>query len=375
MAVLFAVLGGWWLLRDGPEPGAGGPSVAGPRSSSASAPATTDPDPDSDPDRQTIDQLTFLDEDYGIALRLDCTTINPAGYCHRSLLDTLDGGVTWNVRGALPASSDGYARLLVDSSGPLAVVDENRLAAMVRSADRGATWRPVQLREGPPAPAPPGAQLLTDALPNCQVGCGRLLWVDVSGATTHQVPTQPLDGDSDLWFAAPGTADGLLTATDRAGTVAVSPDGGVSWRVTFLPVAVPPDQTLGGSVVRPSGGDRIYVFVQLEGSVGLETTYGFRSDDAGVTWTDIGFEGRTVWIPAGVVQGELVTTNLPGGVFLSTDAGTAFTTVPETPPAMFLSQGDPGGVVLGTVFDQQGRSTYWLSRDGRGWSPLLLPTD
>lgn len=368
--VILALLA-WLVVRE--PAGQPAPAVATPSVTSSAGP-TVDlvvPVPAS-----TLDQLVFLDDVRAVALRSDCPPARgQSGVCRRTLLVSEDAGARFEVRGRLPVSADGAQLLLADAGGVVAVIDERTFTTIFRSRDGGRTWTEVPLVGGTPAPLPAHTAVMTTPTPGCPQRCGDLFWLDVVTGTTHALPTQPGGPQGGFWYASPPTPDGALAATNAVGTVAVSVDRGATWTRSELPVEAAARSGL--PVVLVTGARRVYAFVSVLDAAGLASDVAFRSDDAGDTWVDLDYPSRPVdglppqEVPRVVLDGEVLTTNDRDGVLRSSGGGTAFREIPGSPEDVQLRQRFAEGPVLAVRYGST--PTYWLSRDGQTWTPLLLP--
>jgi len=138
------------------------------------------------------------------------------------------------------------------------------------------------------------------------------------------------------------------------------------------------DAGAGLPIVLVTGTRRVYVFSTVLDTQGRAGQLAFRSDDGGASWVDIDYPSRPVdgvppqEVPRVALAGEVLTTNYRDGVLRSSAGGTAFREIPGSPQDVQLSQSVADGPVLATRYGRE-RPTYWLSRDGRTWTPLRLP--
>lgn len=327
------------------------------------------------PDR--VEQLTFVDDNVGFLVLHACSVIVPGGPCPRRILATTDGGATWETRGVVPTAADQLSGLVVGSTQDLALVASWQGAATVaRSRDGGRTWGVEALRLGGPEAAPPGAPVVVDVCPPTPCG-GSLSWLDPDSALIHPLPVQPAAAEVSQLQSSPRSTDGDLVASAvgmTAGHVAMSRDGGVTWTDTRLEVPLEPGQSIRDTVALSAGGGRAYAFVQVYDSAGVDSSVGFRTDDGGLRWTDIGFQDQSVWLPTGILDGELISTDLSGRIYLSGDGGRTWGPGGEVPGPTYLTQSTPDGPVLATLVDRNGTESYYRSSDGLSWSPVFLPT-
>ncbi|MDQ3463169.1 MAG: hypothetical protein M3500_00285 [Actinomycetota bacterium] len=344
-------------------------------SHAAEPPGVGEPIPDVSPSTDHAEQLTFVDDQHGFIVQSTCAQAPGGVPCPRRILATTDGGSSWQSRGPLPSYAQTAYLLVAESERDLTVLDVS-LASVVRSVDGGRSWRQLPITRADPAAAPAGALLVHDVGRRCSTDCpGSLVWIDPATEELHPLPSQPWAGAhrdrSTLSTAWDG--DIVAAAAGTAGLVSMSGDGGQTWIDTRLEVPLAKGQRIQQSQAMAAGGGRAYAFMQVFGGLGMEATYGFRTDDAGVTWTDLRFEDQQVWIPAGVIGGELISTDLPGRIFLSSAAGTRWAEAGTVAGGPWLSQTAPDGAVLATVFNYRGEESYHLSTDGRTWTPLTLP--
>lgn len=340
------------------------------RSGGAQQPAATVP---ANPDH--ADQLVFADAQHGFLMQYLCSRAAGLGACPRRILATEDGGSTWEGRAVIPPYADGFYALTPLSGLELVLVDQLSADSVVRSFDGGRSWAQSATFRAASAPVPAGALLVADQDRSCAPDCaGVLSWIDPDTLALHPLPTQPAAavGQPPPTMARDGQL-ALAAAEPTAGLVSVSTDGGGSWTETRLEVRVDAGQDVGVAQVIAAGAGRVYAFIQLFDSSGLAAKYGFRSDDAGVTWIDLGTQDPLLWVPVGVLSGELVSTDLPGRVMRSSAGGTEWAEVGSVAGGPYLSQARPDGMLLATVLNSQGFERYFLSADGQDWMSIQLP--
>ncbi len=153
----------------------------------------------------------------------------------------------------------------------------------------------------------------------------------------------------------------------------MSTDGGATWTENRLEVPLQEGQEVAAAQALAAGGGRAYVFIQVFDEAGVAAKYGFRTDDAGATWTDLRFEEQPFWLPIGLLDGELVSTDLPGRVLLSSAGGTRWAEIGSVGNGPYLSQAVPDGPLLATLLNSQGFASYYVSADGRDWTSIRLP--
>lgn len=327
------------------------------------------------PDRAEF--LTYADEQTGFLVQWACSEFTPQGNCPRQLLATEDGGESWDVRGRLPEAARYLDRFVVVSPTVLAFVGDFLPSTMAVSYDAGRTFSMRALDRGADLPAPPGTPVVNDAPPPGNVGYGLdLSWIDVENQSLHRLPNQPeADGLANVRPSArPADGDLVVSAIGlTAAHVWFSPDGGRTWRASRLEVPPVAQHAIAAVNVLAAGAGLAYTFVRVNDSTGLVQVHGFRTDDGGATWTDTDFEDQTLWPPGGVVAGELICTNNPGEVFLSTQGGQNWESGGQLPAPAYLSQTVPGGPVLATLVGQNGLQTYYQSTDGRVWTLVPVP--
>lgn len=326
------------------------------------------------PDRAEF--LTYADEQTGFLVQWICSEFSPEGNCPRQLLATDDGGQTWEVRGRLPEDARYLDRFVLVSATVLAFVGDFLPAVMAVSYDAGRTFTMRELTRGPSLPAPPGAPVVTDPGARCTDCPTSLSWVDVTGQSVHGLPSQP-GAEGPGWLrAAPRPSDGDLVVAGpsaTAGWVWMSRNGGMSWVQARLEVPDVAGQAIQDVTALAAGGGRAYAFVEVYDATGVADIYGFRTGDAGRTWAATGFQGQSLWRPAGVLGGELISTNNPGTVFLSSGGGQNWAQGGSLPAPAYLSQTVPDGPVLATLVGQNGLQTYYQSTDGRVWTLAPVP--
>lgn len=207
------------------------------------------------------------------------------------ILETVDGGATWSERfrdDRPEAFLDG-----LDCAGERCVAFGDPIGGryqLVASDDGGRGWRAIEgpaALEGEAAFAASGRSIRIGADGRIRIGTGgaaaRVLietgagWRAAStplasGASTRGVFALAEAG-AGRWVAIGGD---FRAESERAGTAAISDDGGATWRPATAPA--------GGyrSAVEPLGGERLIA----TGPSGTD-----RSDDGGVTWHPLGTDG------------------------------------------------------------------------------------
>ncbi len=323
-------------------------------------------------------QLTFADASHGFLVQAVCSRPNADRTCPRRVLATADGGRSWESRPLLPALAAPYQTFAVLSAEELLFVDDAGLGSVVRSGDGGRSWQQQPVRLAGPAPVGPGGLVVARVSADCaDTRCpSALAWIDPASWQLHPMPAQPDSTGADYVQASPPAPDGdqvAVAGSQTSATISVSTDAGSSWNSAPLPFALAAGQRLKAVRVYAAGGGRAYAFLQVYGQVGLAAAYGFRTDDGGLSWVDLDFARQTVWAPSGVLSGELISTDLPGRTYLSDRGGTEWAEAGPLPGPAFLSQSRPDGAVLATLVSDTARETYYVSTDGRSWSPLVVP--
>lgn len=375
-AVAVTALIGWTLRGPSPAPAAS-PIVA--TTAPEASLARPEPRPEF-PDH--VGEFLFSDDRHGFLVQYLCSDVRADGSCPRRLLATDDGGRTWDSRGLLPTYADSFAPLLVVSEREVALVDSAAYASLARSIDGGRNWVRLPITQGAPEPAPPGATVIQEFPQLCYAtACPpSAAWIDVRTQTSHPLPQQPPSGAGDFLRAVSMASDGQLvasTATITTARISMSVDGGRYWREVALDVPVDSDDTLLDVQAMPAGHGRAYAFVLVQVGVRDATVlvvHGYRTDDAGATWTSLGWEpGSVNGFPSAVLDGELIATDAQGRVRLSGGGGTTWTVLPATTANSWPRQPVPDGPVLLTTFDDFAGEQSRLSFDGRSWIPLRLP--
>ncbi|MBA3419627.1 MAG: hypothetical protein H0U09_13190 [Geodermatophilaceae bacterium] len=372
VAVLALV--GWNLLDSGPEQAVDravdSPAVDPP------ADRVIEPVPEESLPTDRADQLTFVDDAHGFLVQYACPLTNADASCPRRIVATSDGGASWEVRGPIPPHyAEHYYQLAAASRDQLMLIDGATLASIALSVDGGRSWRQLPVTPAEAAPAPAGATL-TQSAHRCDQVCKTTLgWIDPAALKSHPLPSQPVAGSGDVLALPSMSSDGDIVVSSVAGTagqVSMSTDGGQTWSDTRLEVPLVSVMSQQYVQVWAAGGGRAYAVVQVYDGVGTESTYGFRTDDGGLTWADLRLEGQAVGT-GGVLGGELITTDLSGQIFVSSAGGTRWDEVGTVLGTVWLAQTVPDGPVLATMFDDDGEESYQLSIDGRSWVPVSLP--
>lgn len=377
-ALIVAVVLLGWRLTAGSDP-----PVAAPAPSSIPLSATPeDPTYPSPGPADTIEDVAFLDSARGYLVQRRCDAATPEPRCARVLLDTVDGGRTWQPRAQIPAFADVFQRLVVEPPNTVLLLEQVGSAALVRSEDGGRSWFRLSIAVSAPAPARAGALVVKQQQSRpCPRGCPiTLAWLDLATQQRRPFPTQP--AHSDLLVPSEMSADGdvvaTLTGADRA-VVTMSTDGGLTWSETALPVPLragaDPAVAVSDVTALAAGGGRAYAFVsvqQVATQPVLSTTYGFRTDDGGATWVDLGLPADLL-VPSVAVHGELATTDTAGQILVSTAGGTTWAPVRHGPPeTSYLAQDRADGPVFAVAFAEQ-QPQLFLSFDALGWLPVEVP--
>jgi len=376
--IVALVLLGWrWTAGSDPPVAAPAPSSI-PLSATPADPTYPSPGPDA-----TIEDVAFLDSATGYLVQRRCAAATPEPRCGRLLLATADGGRSWQPLAQIPAFADVFQRLVVEPPNTVLLLEREGSAALVRSEDGGRSWFRLPIAVAVPAPARAGALVVKQQQSRpCPRGCPiTLAWLDLATQQRRPFPTQP--AHSDLLVPAPMSADGdvvaTLTGADRA-VVAMSTDGGLTWSETALPVPLGagehPTAAVSDVTALAAGGGRAYAFVSVQPVATqpvVPTTYGFRTDDGGATWVDLGLPADLL-VPSVVVHGELATTDTAGQILVSTAGGTRWAAVRHGPSEpTYLRQDRADGPVLAVAFAEQQPQLY-LSFDALGWLPAEVPT-
>lgn len=372
--VAVLVLIGWNVLGSGPD------EIAAPAAEShaVDTPATgVEPGPEVPANPDHADQLTFVDADNGFLMQHLCSQSTGGGACPRRILATADGGSRWEGRSVIPSYADEFYALVAHSEFDLTLLDKLSAASVVRSFDGGRSWAQFPTTGAEPAPVPAGVGLVSDLDPACTPDCpAALSWIDPSTLQLHALPSQPAAGIGDLPRPASLASDGDIAAASAiraAGLVSVSRDGGATWVETRLPVPLQEGQEVAAAQALAAGGGRVYTFIQVFDAAGVAAKFGFRTDDGGATWAGLGLQDPPLWLPFGVLDGELLATDLPGRILLSSAGGTRWSEGGRVVGGPYLSQAKPDGPLLATIVNSQGFESYRLSPDGQDWTLIRLP--
>ena len=322
-------------------------------------------------------QLTFVDAQHGFLVQDLCSLSTGGAPCPRRILATGDGGSSWESRARIPAYAEGFYTLHAVSDMDLILIDTLSVVRVIRSFDGGRSWQPRPLLDAEPAPAPPGAPLVWGGSQPCAPDCRPpLSWIDPITLELHVLPTQPAAWTRDFPPTPSMSPDGDIVAAsadDTAGLVSMSADGGQTWTETRFDVPLVNGQTIQQGFAFAAGGGRAYAFVQVYDSLGLESTSGFRTDGGGFTWVDLPLEDQPVWFPVGVLDGELISSDLPGRIFRSEAGATRWVEAGSLAGGPYLSQTVPDGPILATALNSQGYESHYLSTDLYDWTPIPLP--
>lgn len=364
-----------WNLTTGqrtPTPNATDAEATTPSNNGAS-------DGDESPFRaETISDLTFVDDRTGFALYQQCTAeVADAFGCGRRLLTTTDRGATWQPVRWLPSFAGAHELFVVLSADDMVLMDSARPTNVIRSEDGGRSWLELRLRRADPAPLSSGGVVILDGPVRCDLPCDPVgvSWYDPASSALHPLPTQPTPVELERATTRNVAMidDDIVVSgqTPTGGYAAVSDDGGLTWSETRLEPTLSAGQVIRSARVVAAGGTRLFAFVQVFGADPV-TTYGFRTDDAGARWTELGWEReRVLWDPAVVFDGELVATDYAGQVFASGDEGTRWTPIADLPVAEGMTQGRPDGPAILAIPGPAG-PTFLLTFDGRSWESATL---
>jgi hypothetical protein len=286
-----------------------------------------------------ITDVEFADPDTGYAIA-QCVTGDP---CSPTLARTADGGQTWTMTTLPRIESD--PDLLLFPDGGLAV-------GGYVSADQGRTWQAAPGRAGQPAAAGREQVLrLGDAVEVWDSGYG-------SGGA---LATQP--GLTAHWLASTPTASGAWWAAGQAdgqAAVAVTRDGGRTWKVTPLGVT--------GEVAQVATlGTHVYAAV-LDAN-GLIRAI-FQSADSGATFRRTSTGGGSMagdLVP--LLDGRLLVAGTDRRWHVSADGGQTFTRAEGTLPAVGRLARTPAGYVAYDLFNA-GWAAF--STDGSTWRKLQI---
>jgi hypothetical protein len=286
-----------------------------------------------------ITEVEFADPDTGYLIAR-CVAGDP---CSPTLARTSDGGHSWVTTGLPPIESD--PDLLLFPDGRLAIGGHV-------SADQGRTWQAAPGRAGQPAAAGSGQLLrLRDAVEVWDSGYG-------FGGT---LATQP--GLTAHWLASTPTASGAWWAAgqvDGQAAVAVTPDGGRTWKVTPLGVT--------GQIAQVATlGTHVYAAV-LDAN-GLIRAI-FTSIDSGATFRQTSTGGGSVagdLVP--LLDGRLLVAGTDRRWYASDDGGRTFTRAEGTLPAVGRLVRTPAGYVAYDLFNA-GWAAF--STDGSTWRKLQI---
>ncbi|MBA2389270.1 MAG: hypothetical protein H0V67_03345 [Geodermatophilaceae bacterium] len=375
VVAVLALIG--WTLRSSPP----GPEAA--PIAAVTTPQVAPTVPDRKPEAaDRVGEFAFADDRSGYLVQYRCSEVRPDGSCPRRLFATDDGGRTWDSRGFLPTYADSFSPVLVVSERELVLIDSAAVASLARSIDGGRNWVRLPVSRGAPAPAPPGSTVIQEFPQACYAtACPpTAVWIDVDSQTLHPLPVQPPSGAGAFLRAVSTSTDGELvasTATVTTARISMSSDGGRRWTEVVLDVPLDTGDVLLDVRAKPAGNGRAYAFVQVQVGVrdgtGIDVMHGFRTDDAGATWTGLGWEPTSVnWFPQAVVAGELITTDAAGRVLLSSGGGTTWRPVYGAPTNSWIRQIVPDGPILLTAFDDSGGESHHLSLHGRAWTLLRL---
>jgi photosystem II stability/assembly factor-like uncharacterized protein len=219
------------------------------------------------------------------------------------ILVSSDNGASWN-QVAVPTRALLTGVAFADDTTGVAVGHDS---VILRSTDRGDTWERVYW--APEDEAPFFDVWFADPSNGIATGAYGSYFVTSDGGETWDF--EPV-GDTDWHLHEIARDDaGRLFMVAEAGFVYRSDDGGVSW--TELPS--PYEGSYFG--VLPLAGDSVLLF-GLRGHL-------FRSDDAGESWQEID-TGTVAMLTSGSVlsDGTVVIVGLGGTVLVSTDGGATF---------------------------------------------------
>lgn len=306
-----------------------------------------------------IVDVEFTDSDHGY-LVATCGT-GPA--CAASFARTTDGGLTWAAR-ELPTPAGGSVPDLVAFPNGRLVLAER--GVLYTSADSGRTWQRAPQRDARrPARAEPGQLLrLRSGGADCRGGAVEV-WTPEYGYRGDLLRQPGIDV---CWVAATATADGAWWAGgvhDGRAALAVSRDGGASWRAVPLNVS-------GGAIASTQVavlGSHAYAVV-----LGPQRTIRaiFHSGDGGLSFapTRQGGTGEPATLAGDAVpllDGRLLVTTTDNRWYVSADDGRTFLRAEGNLPAVARLARTSGGYVAYNLF---GGGWAAFSSDGSTWRKL-----
>lgn len=294
-----------------------------------------------------ITDVEFADPDHGYAL-IECRPGEDP--CPPSLARSVDGGITWTPA-TLPPSPGKTLDVVAFPDGRVVI-------GGYVSTDGGGTWQATARPAGPATTIAKGQLLRLDETTNVEV------WSSMYGNRGELVKQPDLTVE---WVAGAPTATGAWWVGGEQGgkpAVAVTRDGGGTWRVTPLDAA--------GSTARVSVlGDHVYATVL--GSDGAIAAI-YRSVDSGEHFTPAS-PGRVNPPPAlageavPLLDGRLLVAGTDHRWYLSEDDGRTFTQADGTLPVVGWISRTPAGYV---AYDLFGGGWAAFSVDGSTWRKLQV---
>lgn len=298
-----------------------------------------------------------------------------AGTAADGILRSDDGGAGW--AGANPGLLD--LTVLALALSPGFAGDGTGFAAtatgLYRTRNGGRAWRAVELPVEEPAVqclavSPAFAR---DRLVLAGAEADGLFRSDDGGTTWTAPPELAGTGVTALAFAAGPEAGRHLAAATEAG-VALSADGGATWRRA----GAPPEPIL-SLLFAPGGADAGGREVLLAGLVGGGVA---RSTDGGATWTpaNAGLRARLLdglfLSPAFAEDGRLFVTGLQSGPFRSSDRGASWTEGGDglAGAAVHALAAAPDGRDGPTLYAATGAGVHRSGDGGATWRPCPGPT-
>ncbi len=256
-----------------------------------------------------------------------------------------------------PAPEAGVPLAVLAHPGLAEVLYAGTDQTLLRSTDGGGRWTPllvgVRVTALAWAPGPDGE-------PGLWAGGHGFLYFSPDGGDAW-LPVTTLAGPDVAGLA--GAAGGLLAALSGDGRLAVSEDGGTSWRVVAPPPGDEGPRAAAAVALHPARPATLVV-IDSQGVA-------WATHDAGRAWRPWGAPlpaPLRALAPEGAAGGWLAATGT-GRLFRTRDAGDAWE--PVEPAA---GSGEPVAVSAGAagtlVADLRGR--LWLHRPGSGWAGLSL---
>jgi len=213
--------------------------------------------------------------------------VSGCGTCALRMVASGDGGVTWQPRGVPPAGGRRTTiwsvlgeRLLIATTLP----SQQRGVERWMTLDGGLTWTAFGLSARPVDRVPDGTRAVDPAAIGAPAGGPALYAVDPAAGVVAPLAVQPPLDHARLVDAPPGAgiwARGRDRSSRRP-AVAVSTDGGRTWRRTVLAAEPPALVDDGVFHVATTDGRLVYAHTGDHGQTRLH-----RSADGGATWERI----------------------------------------------------------------------------------------